>query len=310
MLTALQVEYEAMRGHLTDVREIELAQGTRLDVGRIPGLGWQVALAETGPTNTRTALIAQPAIEHFDAEAVFFVGVAGALKDDLRLGDVVVASKIYGYHGGRESADGFNARPVAWEAPHRMDQLVLSARRNQPWAFLAPPPGPDAQPAVRFEPIASGDVLIAFRDSETASRIRRHYNDAVAVDMESHGLAQAARMHGAVKMLAIRGVSDFTGPGRRRPMRAGRSARRRGTPPPSHYASCATCGPPGRRRGAAPAAHVPVVSGPARAPGPRAGRANRSSGRRSGSTCCTRAPEISSRSRATGTSRDARPWPA
>ncbi|MFF4700413.1 phosphorylase family protein [Streptomyces chattanoogensis] len=96
MLTALQVEYEAVRRHLEDVREVELPQGTLLDVGRIPGLHWEVALAETGPTNTRATLVTQPAIEYFDAEAVFSVGVAGALKDHLRLGDVVVASKVYG----------------------------------------------------------------------------------------------------------------------------------------------------------------------------------------------------------------------
>ncbi|WP_435193049.1 hypothetical protein [Streptomyces sp. NRRL F-5630] len=216
VLTALQVEYEAVRRHLENVREVELPQGTLLDVGRIPGLGWEVALAETGPTNTRAALITQSAIEHFDAEAVFFVGVAGALKDNIRLGDVVVASKIYGYHGGRESVDGFSARPETWEPKHAMDQLVRSARRegNAPWAFLSPDARPTPEPSVHFEPIASGDVLVGSRDSETARRIRSHYNDAAAVDMESHGVARAAAMHGTVRMLAIRGISDHADPGK------------------------------------------------------------------------------------------------
>ncbi|WP_329214244.1 hypothetical protein OG352_03655 [Streptomyces sp. NBC_01485] len=212
VLTALQVEYEAVHRHLKDVREVELPQGTLLDVGRIPGLDWQVALAETGPTNTRAALVAQSAIEHFDAEAVFFVGVAGALKDDVHLGDVVVARKIYGYHGGRESVDGFSARPDVWESAYDIDQLVRSARRNEPWAFLAPQQQPAALPRVHFEPIASGDVLIGSRGSETARRIRSHYNDAVAVDMESHGVAHAARMHRSVRMLSVRGISDSAGP--------------------------------------------------------------------------------------------------
>ncbi|WP_052230325.1 hypothetical protein [Streptomyces sp. CT34] len=214
VLTALQVEYEAVRQHLEDVREIELPQGTLLDVGRIPGLNWEVALAETGPTNTRAALVTQPAIEYFDAEAVFFVGVAGALKDNIRLGDVVVARKVYDYQGGRESVDGFEARPDAWRPSHDMDQLVRSARRNKPWAFLTPGPQPVAPPQVHFEPIASGDVLIGSRESETARRIRSHYNDAVAVDMESQGVAHAAGMHRTVRMLSVRGISDFAGPGK------------------------------------------------------------------------------------------------
>ncbi|MFF1446182.1 hypothetical protein [Streptomyces sp. NPDC058295] len=214
MLTALQVEYEAVRRHLKDVREVELPLGTLLDVGRADGLDWQVALAETGPTNTRAALVTQSAIEYFDAEAVFFVGIAGALKDDVHLGDVVVARKIYGYHGGRESEDGFSARPDAWESAYDIDQLVRSARRNKPWTFLLAEQRPAALPQVHFEPIASGDVLIGSRDSETARRIRSHYNDAVAVDMESHGVAHAARMHRSVRMLSVRGISDFADPGK------------------------------------------------------------------------------------------------
>ncbi|WNI26168.1 hypothetical protein [Streptomyces sp. ITFR-16] len=212
MLTALEVEYEAVRRHMVDVDEVELPQGTRLDVGRIRGLNWEVALAETGPTNTRAALVAQPALQYFDAEAMLFVGVAGALKDDVRLGDVVVARKVYGYHGGRESEDGFAARPDVWEPGHDMDQLVRSARRNEPWAFLPSDDRPAPLPRVHFEPIASGDVLLGFRDSETARRIRRHYNDAAAIDMESHGVTHAAGMDRTVRALSIRGISDRADP--------------------------------------------------------------------------------------------------
>ncbi|MDG9715569.1 hypothetical protein [Streptomyces sp. DH24] len=214
MLTALQVEYEAMRRHLEDVREDVLPQGTRVEVGRVPGLDWEVALAETGPTNTRAALVTQPTIEYFEADAVFFVGVAGALKDDVHLGDVVVARKVYGHHGGRESVEGFQARPEAWEPAYEIDQLVRSARRNEPWAFLSPHTQSAATPRVHFEPIASGDVLIGSRDSETFHRIRSHYNDAVAVDMESQGVVQAARMHRAVRALSVRGISDLADPGK------------------------------------------------------------------------------------------------
>ncbi|GAA4661770.1 5'-methylthioadenosine/S-adenosylhomocysteine nucleosidase family protein [Streptomyces youssoufiensis] len=136
-----------MRRHLTDIRENELPHGTLADVGRVPGLNWGVALVETGPTNTGAALVTQPANEYFDAAAVLFVGVAGALTGDVRLGDVVVARKVYGYHGGRESVDGFAARPDAWEPSHDMDQLVRSARRDRPWAFPPPVHHPPRSPA-------------------------------------------------------------------------------------------------------------------------------------------------------------------
>ncbi|MEV0279595.1 hypothetical protein AB0I22_24820 [Streptomyces sp. NPDC050610] len=214
VLTALEEEYEAVRRRLDGVSEIELSRGTRLDTGRVPGLPWRIALAETGPTNTQAALVAQHAVEELAAQAVLFVGVAGSLRDDLRLGDVLVASKVYGYHGGRESKDGFSARPAAWEPSYKMDQLVRSARRNDPWAFLTRPSPPhelasSESPKVHYAPLAAGDVVIDSRDSETFRRIRRHYNDAVAVDMESHGVAQAVRMFGELPMVTVRGISDL-----------------------------------------------------------------------------------------------------
>ncbi|MFJ9467764.1 hypothetical protein [Streptomyces caniferus] len=42
---------------------------------------------------------------------------------------------------------------------------------------------------------------IGSRASATARRIRRHLNDAVAVDMESHGVVQTATMHGTAETL-------------------------------------------------------------------------------------------------------------
>ncbi len=270
VLTALQVEYEAVRRHLQDVHEVELPQGTLIDVGRTPGLNWDVALAETGPTNTRAALVTQSTIEYFGAEAVLFVGVAGALKDDVRLGDVVVARKVYGYHGGRESVDGFAARPDAWEPAYDVDQLVRSARRNEPWVFLPPDTRPRTPPRVHFEPIASGDVLLGFRDSETARRIRRHYNDAVAIDMESHGVTHAAKMNRAVRALSIRGISDSADPDK-----ATRDAAGFQETAARHAAAFALrvlrdlC-PGGRPAQEQPPGPVVVVSGPDRATGPAA----------------------------------------
>ncbi|WP_193318023.1 MULTISPECIES: phosphorylase family protein [Streptomyces] len=209
ILSALPVEYDAVRRHMKGVREVELPQGTLLEVGGVVGVDWRVALVETGPTNTRAALIAQHVIEHYAPQALCFVGVAGSLKDDVRIGDVVAATRIYGYHGGREGRDGFSARPTAWEPSHRVDQLLRSARRNEPWAFLRPEERETtAPPEVHLAPIAAGDVVVDSRDSTTARRIRRHYNDAVAVEMESHGVTQAVRMRNDVETLVVRGISD------------------------------------------------------------------------------------------------------
>ncbi|MEH0421077.1 phosphorylase family protein [Streptomyces sp. B21-083] len=148
---------------------------------------------------------------------------------------------------------------------------MRSARRNEPWAFLPPDARPAAPPRVHFEPIASGDVLLGFRDSETARRIRRHYNDAVAIDMESHGVTHAARMNRAVRALSIRGISDLADADK-----ATRDAAGSQETAARHAAAFALrvlrdlrpAGRPAQARPPGPA--VIVVSGPDRDPGPAA----------------------------------------
>jgi hypothetical protein len=58
-----------------------------------------------------------------------------------------------------------------------------------------------------FKPIASGDVVRDSRETPLAEHLRRHYNDAVAIEMESAGAAEAAH-NNDVPLLAIRGISD------------------------------------------------------------------------------------------------------
>ncbi|RPF33172.1 5'-methylthioadenosine/S-adenosylhomocysteine nucleosidase [Streptomyces sp. TLI_185] len=199
VLTALSLEFQAVRRHLSHVREVEHPQGTLFDVGRVPGLAWQVALVEIGDGNTGAAALTERAIAFFEPAAVFFVGVAGSLREDIALGDVVVASKVYLHHGGKEGDDGFRARPRAWEPRHDVEQRVRRAVREDP--------------RVHFKPLVAGDVVLNSRTSPLAELIERSYNDAVAIDMESAGMAQAAHLND-IPVLAVRGISDFADGGK------------------------------------------------------------------------------------------------
>src|SRR5580658_1921516 len=92
VLTAIQAETEAVLRHL-DSKAVERVADTWFHVGRFGR--WQVAVAEVGPGNAAAATIAVRALTHFKTEIAAFVGIAGGLKDVV-LGDVVVASKVYG----------------------------------------------------------------------------------------------------------------------------------------------------------------------------------------------------------------------
>ena len=133
ILTALNLEYEAVRDQLTDLRVRRHTAGTRFEVGRIGQSDCRVALGLVGKGNHPAAVLAERAMAEFSPAAVLFVGVAGGLWPNIRLGDVVVASKIYAYHGGTSEDDGLKARPKAWEIPHEADQIAQHVARSAAW---------------------------------------------------------------------------------------------------------------------------------------------------------------------------------
>lgn len=207
VLCALNVEYLAMRAQLTGLRRREHPAGTRFEVGELAGTGWQVALAITGSGNIGAAVMTERAIALFSPAVVLCVGVAGSLKENVKLGDVVVATRVDAYDGGT-AAEHFLARPKTWPAPHRLDQLARELVRPPTWWERLPGPPPGDPPTVHFRPIAAGEVVLDSRDAELYARLRLHNNDAAAIEMEGAGIAQAAHFNDA-PALVIRGISDL-----------------------------------------------------------------------------------------------------
>lgn len=203
ILTALDLEYEAVRDRLSGLAVRRHAAGTRFEVGRIGQDGPRVALGLVGMGNHLSAVLAERAIAEFRPSAVLFVGVAGGLKPSVALGDVVVARKIYAYHGGTSEDDGLKARPKAWEIPHEADQIAHHVARVGEWRRDLP----DA-PNIHFGAIAAGEVVQDSAISAQAQWIRQHYNDAVAIEMEAAGVAQAGHLNRALPVVVVRGISD------------------------------------------------------------------------------------------------------
>ena len=197
VLTAMELEGEAVRERLDAVEERWHPRGTLFEVGRLPGSGLRIALAVTGPGNGAAAVIAERGIEYLRPGLVLFVGIAGALHSDIRLGDVVVATKVHEYHGGKQDGSIFNARPNGWTPAYSLLERARHLSRTPAW-----------QGRVHLRPIAAGEVVLNGLDGPVARQIRRHYNDTAAVEMESAGLGAALRVNDAMRGLVIRGISD------------------------------------------------------------------------------------------------------
>lgn len=203
VLTALDVEFGAVIAHLSDVGVRRLPNGTRYHSGHFAGhaIDWDVAVAEIGEGNITAAAETTRAIEVFKPDVVLFVGVGGGLKPEIPHGSVVVATKVYRYHSGKASQD-FLARPMTFPTWHGLEQLVREVRRSH-WTTR------DPKPIVELKPIAAGEVVLASRDSEVFRLLHEHCNDAVAVDMESAGMYEAAHRAGGRAVLTVRGISDL-----------------------------------------------------------------------------------------------------
>ncbi|MER6625412.1 5'-methylthioadenosine/S-adenosylhomocysteine nucleosidase [Streptomyces sp. NPDC000931] len=196
VLTALPLEYAAVRAHVEERKELVHRDGTRIEKGHLPGTSWHVALAELGVGADRAAALTTQLINWLHPEGVLFVGVAGSLKDDVGIGDVVVGTQVYEIHGGKRTPEGFQVRPKALPGSHALEQAARSAVRDMP----------DVR--AHFLPIATGDVVLADAKSEIARFIRKNYNDAGAIEMEGSGALLAAHLNGQLNALVIRGISD------------------------------------------------------------------------------------------------------
>lgn len=202
ILCPIAVEFEAVYQLLEDTEEGNgpvLAQDFALGYVSAANHIWKVALVETGSRTEHLGAITARVMYYFQPKYILLVGVAGGIKD-VAIGDIVIATKAYGYDSGKESENGFDSRPYVIDHPVEILRICRRLARkynSQKRSFK-----------VVLGPIASGNKVVAYRDAVTYQIIKQHYNDTIALEMEATGFAEAASGFG-VQFANIRGISDL-----------------------------------------------------------------------------------------------------
>lgn len=213
IVTALPLERAAILQHLREVSEEPVLNGSiyRRGVFDERSEPWSVIVAEIGAGNLGAAAEAERLISHYSPQIAVFVGVAGAVKD-LKHGDVVASTKVYGYESGKDLEDSFKSRPAVQLSSYALEQRARYEAGEPNWRKRIKggiTPLLDVAPSAKVAPIAAGEKVVASNRSATYKFIRDHYGDAVAVEMEGHGFLLGVRMNHPTQGIVIRGISDL-----------------------------------------------------------------------------------------------------
>ncbi len=154
------------------------------------------------------AAAAQLAIERHRPRAIISFGSAGALVEDLKVGDVVVAEELCQGDSGIVTTDGFrhigqteeDGRELVGVRSYECDASLLDAAKGID-RFTD---HPGVEIGIRYGPVVTCDQFII---SLEAKRDLFTRFGALVIEMEAGAVAQVARACG-VPFIAIKSVSD------------------------------------------------------------------------------------------------------
>jgi nucleoside phosphorylase len=164
ILTAIKAEFIAVVTYLTNRFEEVGDHGTVYEDGdfNVPGgQSWKVAVVGCGAGNQGAASEVHLAINYFHPDVIFFVGVAGSLKEDIRLGHVVASTKVYCYHSGKSDSD-FSPRPELSLSSYPLEQRARATARSDRWLQRLGNSqlNLETQPEAHVGPIAAGEQVV------------------------------------------------------------------------------------------------------------------------------------------------------
>ena len=213
IMTALVLEQEAVANKLVNVANYVHPQSTSIyKVGHYisRGKAIQVIVGRTNQSNTNAAAETTRVIQHFNPKYIFFLGVAGGLKD-VSIGDIVIGSDVIGFEKGK-SDEIFYSRSQFGFSSYELEQNAVSYSISDDWTNKSRNLVDEKyqkEIKVFAGTIASGEKVVSSQSSPIYKFIKENISHALAVEMEGLGFLEACRPYPLIKSLLIRGISDL-----------------------------------------------------------------------------------------------------
>jgi adenosylhomocysteine nucleosidase len=178
----------------------------------------RVTVVQSRIGKVAAALTAASLIRDHHVDAIVFTGIAGALSDDLAIGDVVVASELVQHDlAGPPEMFVRGEIPllgvVELPADATMTAAAVAAADDFISNGLTDIVTVDqlvglgiSRPTVHVGQVATGDEFI---EGDLKNMVRRRTPAALCVDMEGAAVAQVCHEFGGVPLCVIRAISDL-----------------------------------------------------------------------------------------------------
>lgn len=157
-----------------------------------------IIIVESGVGKVNAARITQILIDKLEVKEIINVGSAGALNEELNIGDIVIADKLV-QHDFDITAFNHNKGYITGVGDYiETDKILIEKFRNSADKIE------DRTYKIRVGTIASGDIFCT--DTKMKNKIREKFN-ADCVEMEGAAIAQVCYLN-KIPFIVIRSISD------------------------------------------------------------------------------------------------------
>lgn len=195
IIGAMAEEVAYLSDLLRDKQQYKFGHNIYIHVGKLHDT--EVVLCQSGIGKVNAAVATTLAIDRFAAEVVINTGSAGGVGAGLRVGDVVIGIEI-AHHDVDVTAFGYAVGQIPQQPMrYHSDKTWVSHAHHAARIFNAQ--------TIAQGLIVSGDQFV--HSSEAIARIRDHFADVQAIEMEAAAIAQTCYQLNT-PFVIIRAISD------------------------------------------------------------------------------------------------------